>query len=338
MHDATAKVKGGLRPLHEEFGAIGVDPSETMHLAGISLTPERAKAMTEDVDPGTTQEADPYDGPQVTEALLRRIQKLPFDRMTTEDFDEVIESLKSKAMPDDADPKLVALAEDVAKRLVEGRFKKMVTATGKIIKKAILTGKEKLKGILFRRRNKSKIRSQRRKYSISSAFQRLKKLASRGNIVQKKARLAGNESYELVNELHAMLAEEGIGTGAASIRESVLSRIGRIFLLMSDEFQEEAVDEVMATCADKLAVLQESELTDADFMAAVRPAVKMITRMYSELESGRVQRDPGLSESEIDAIVAKVPDAQLALIAEMSDDEVGAWVDGHLETYLGNAG
>ena len=267
------------------FRGTGVEPE---------LSPEEPVEASVAGADEVAEGVDPLDSPDVNDVLFDRIMGLPFDAMTSEDIDEVLEALKEKNLPEDED--LAHRAEQVVDFLIgEGRAKRVRKArAGKVSKKVMLQcppGQRqdpKRPGRCVRAAKVAggagKLARQRRmkkKWSKTGGGKRS---------ARKSLRLAGIRG-ESVSPFALELASLVEGTEEQmGVRDEIMERVGRIFDMLSEEFNDASVFEVFNeayTQVDELwsnGRLDEEVMDESEFISTVKPLVTLIAKSLDRID------------------------------------------------------
>ena len=254
-------------------------------------------SMQEDVD-------DAIDGPIVTRELMERVGNLPFENFEENDFDDLLDALKMKALPE-GDEELKGIAEEVVKKIISEKIGSRVRRH-----KARSMGKKVSFqcGIGFRTDPKDPSGKRCVRAAVAAGGKgkltkeaRKKRLWGRGGkgMHSKKisarwsARRPRRESSEgLISPFAAELAAltEGYSEVNESVRDEVMGRVGRIFRLMHEEFNDPSVTEIYEGIFEELGESWEAgrldeEVMDADdFIAEIKPALSLIMKSLDRID------------------------------------------------------
>lgn len=248
------------------------------------ITGEDTQTIAEDAD-GTeapvvqeAPETDPLNGPYLTIELLDRVDALDFENATVEDCEAVLAGLEAKVL----NP---ALTEEDAQELEE-RFKKTVNKFGKIVKKKILTGVEKLKGKKSRRKNRAKIKATARKYKRKGG-RMLKRIRARfaGKIAGKKKQIAAGVEVpmsDLAVELRGLLSENTIEKNDF---DPTLEKMCDVFDLIEWHLEDSSVSEVLEDAVyDLWAPLLEESVESEEFTERCKPVLSLMAHCLKEID------------------------------------------------------
>ena len=108
-------IKSSLNEDMEKLGLSNFNMAESVVLSG-------GMELTENSDSGTNGDVSPLDDDCVNNELFDSIMAMPFDNLSTSDVGDVMEALKGKKLPEDADDSL----KNRAKEVVEFLTAKMV--------------------------------------------------------------------------------------------------------------------------------------------------------------------------------------------------------------------
>jgi len=295
--------------LEEDLQSLGIagDPSDIHGLAtmtvedavvGIGLKGhggdggEDGGQITEDADgnePGDGgeqvaegAESDPIDGKFVTRELLSRIVNLPMDTMEEADFDEILEGLKTKDLPED-DEELANLAEAVVEQLVEGKLQKIRQAKGGFKRKA--KAGFQMKG--------GKIKRIATGERITKRRERKKYMRGKGKVLAKRwqrtvgkrhgKRLAHRKPLSastLALDLGSLMAESRHGETFAPAVE----RLARIFNLLDEQIADADVCRIMEETWNSFEDSITEDTTEDSFMESIRPCLMLVKRCLEHIE------------------------------------------------------
>lgn len=283
--------------MEEDFNVLGLGNIE--YLAGIEVEENSSDELSEDKDSDeitseedVNSEVDPLDDEFVNVELFERIKNLPFDKMEDDHFDELIEALREKSIPED-DEELAQLAEEVIELIFEEKKKKgkkkYVIKGGK--KKAIFmkTGAEKIK-------SQKMARKYRRKKKAKIALTRKKRVRKPSAMMRRTARYhkAHGESSGFADEIRASLSESVDDYQNLSDREDIIEHFGNIFELIENQIDDEEVIDIMVELYGSILdrydnnELSESVMKDEEFVEVLKPALIVLKKCYEHLESEEV--------------------------------------------------
>ena len=272
--------------LTEDMEAIGLVPG------GAALaTRDGGGLLSEDTDDDRDElDEDPIDGSMVTDELLDRIMGLDFDSLGEEDFDDLLNGLSKKNLPE-GDSRIKARTEEVVEALVEGRIVKILKRGGKGLKRIVKkTGGAAIKAA---RERKKKMRTAAGKRQLRKKARRAKKAVARilrFRSAKKRKRLgkAGMTS-DVAADLDAALSE-GVGGETVTERDEILHSIADIFDLLEADFADAEVGRVFDEALEPLVsaenggLIAEDAMDEDEFMALVKPALTVIARSLERLE------------------------------------------------------
>jgi len=245
---------------------------------------------------GKKESIDPLDGPDVTPELFERIMGLPFDNLEAEDVEEILERLKQKNLPK-GDEALRESAEKVVKYLMQEVAAKRTRRFkgGKVSKKKSFQCPPGTRqdpknprrcvraakaaggaGELHRERRKKKLWG--RTGTGKKSERKSERMAAR--------RPTKKESFAL--ELGAILEERTEDT--MTVRDELMERVQRIFVMLCEEFDTEAVTEIFEEAFEPLGVAWDSGRLDEDvmeapeFMGMIEPALALIHKSIERLD------------------------------------------------------
>lgn len=258
--------------LNEDLSRIGIDPSEMFRLAeatGTKVTPP---------------EADSIDGPNLTMELAARLLAVDFSKVSDKDFNDLVEALSEKEV-DESNKEIVAVAERLAKVISEAAIMRQVSASGKVITKHKGSFADRMKARKYRAKNKSKLRTARKRYEKSAGAKKLKKLSSRSSVMAKREKMSGaSESAELLRDLRSL-----VGGGKSQVsddRSRIVEHLELIFALLSEEFEDNEVDEILENVFNEVSSLSE-DVDDDNFVVSIKPAMQVIKRLLEQIEGNR---------------------------------------------------
>lgn len=226
---------------------------------------------------------DPIDGPFVTPALFDRIEALPFESLTGAQVDQVIEELKIKKVPRNI-AGIAERAEVVARKLMEAR-KKAIIVRGKRKRITIANDPAAKKARRERRLDYKKHRAQITKQRKITARRQPAKIAA-ARTAMAHARLGDDFAVELEHLLHETQERR------EDVRSEILGRIDRIVEMITDEFDDTAVDGVFEAGCEPIAASYQAGRLDEDvmhadaFLAEIRPIMSLISKSLDRLERG----------------------------------------------------
>ncbi len=298
--------------LTEDFDSIGInyDPTEQAVIGGAPI-PLTAKPAEEPIDENSVPvDDDPLDGPVVTMELFDRIMALPYENLSEDEVQEVLDALKEKELPEDANDELKARAEEVVDHLlnevrpnrIRGRKHKKAARVRKKIcpqgyrkeskdgpcKRAVLTVKGGA-GTLHKQAKVKKIQSH---HGIQKVGQK------RGKRLDRQAYGAGGRPARRMHadvnvspfaaELGSLL--EGDKQVDMDVRDEIIERIDNIFILLHGEFLDESVSAVFTEAFEPvvdsfLAGRLDEDVVEADeFLASLKPVLSLITKSLDRID------------------------------------------------------
>ncbi len=263
--------------LSEELASLGVrggiETMQTLSTKNLTEMIYETNVVKHVAEPEQYQveSTDPLDGDFVTRELLDRIVGLPLEDLDEDDIDEIIDGLKSKALPEDEEIREYATA--VARALIdEGKKKqKIVGADGKISIVMKKTGGDAAIAKKGRRKNKSKLKKASKKYRRSAGFKMNKKKRARKGKKIKAAQQRIASDVTLADELRSLLDES---TGVDSSHADIVDRIGRIYELLDESIYDEGVSDVLEESFDGLCDTLTED--DSDIIDAVKPCLSVM--------------------------------------------------------------
>lgn len=248
--------------------------------------------MTESQNDNSVE--DPLDGKFVTRELLDRISALNMEDLDLEDIDEIIEELKDKELPEDDE------IEEDATNLVHG----LMEVKARIIRRAKAGKTAKKRSRMCPPGYRMKDGKCVRAAIAAGGMGKLKKMArlkkkwkrsGKGKMSLKKSKRwsARRESFEQSNfasELSSIM--EGYEVATMTERSEVIDRLNSIFGLLSEAFDDESIDQVYESAMDKIeesqnvGKLDESVMTDEEFIAELSPAVTLVRKSFGKIMDG----------------------------------------------------
>ena len=289
--------------LDEELSSLGVVASDMVRLSSQRLDENTSGALAAPIavigQPQASDEEDPLDGKFVSRELLGRIANLPFDAMEDSDFDELLNALAEKELPE-GDEELHNLAEEVVKAIIEARqsldeglFDIFRTRKGKRAKKA-KAGFKTVDGKAKKKTAKERMKTRMRK--IGSAAARAARAA------KKWARTAKGKLSKKASERRAAKKNEGLGYELDAILEGAdssmphyetLSRLEGVLallpVLIDDDSVQESVESAFDMVKDRL---HESDGSDESALAAFKPALQVISKCLEHIDNQENDENP----------------------------------------------
>lgn len=248
-----------------------------------------------------TEDVDPLDAPDVNMELFDAIMDLPYDSLTSEDVEEVIEALKGKNLPEDAPDALKERAEEVVDFLVtEGVAKRQRRFKAGSMAKTTVTvckpGKRKDPKDKTGKRCIPAAKAAGGKGKLMRST-RKKALWSRGGSGAKSgkksarfaARREGSEPNSFAAELLSLV--EDTQAEAHTLRDELLERILSIFEMLAEEFNSDAVTRVFEENFEKLNAsweagrLDEDVMDEEDFIAELKPVLTLVHKSLEKIDS-----------------------------------------------------
>jgi hypothetical protein len=318
--------------LEQDLRSLGLSSSvqDQMVLAGVATLGESVlDGGVQRMDRGVMMESteavasdDPIDGPVVTRELFNRMAALPFERMSADDCDALLEELKAKDLPE-GDDALRARAEEVVGLILRHRSaleeaSMMRYGKGSMrkirVKKHLgaKARKEHMAAKKYRRTHKTQIRKSMKKMERKAILQKVRMLrakksnkalggikpmrklmgvGSRGPI----SSLAASAESEIARDLRSVLSESRVQ--AHGVRAEVVERLNAIFALISEMYASEDVnavlEEAFAPVVDRASAgsLTEDTLDDAEFVSVLTPCLNLVTKVMESVETGDVDFD-----------------------------------------------
>jgi hypothetical protein len=248
---------------------------------------------------------DPIDGLYVTKELFDRIEALPFDAMEESDFEELLNELSEKKLPD-GDDELREHAERVVVLLKEGaatrqrRFKAKSTARKMSFQcpkgqRAVSVGsgggRPQCRPAHIVSGGMGKLRKESRK----------KKKWSRGG----KGTMSKMRSFRAEKRRGAMRREdlispfaqdlmqvaEGVhGNDNVSVRDDIVEHCVNIVELLNEEFVDQVVTQIYEDAVENMldaydvGRLDEDVMDGSEFIAELEPITSLITKSLENLE------------------------------------------------------
>jgi hypothetical protein len=307
--------------MEEDFAALGIkgySPVEQAKLGGIVLTEakeDKSKVKDkkkcekcekdyngdacacEDVEEDVV---DPLDAPDVNDQLFDAIMGLPYESMSEEDVQEVIDALKEKTLPEDADDVLKTRAEEVVDHLINEVAAKKTRRhkAGSMGKKASFQCPEGTRKDPGDKTGRRCVRAAKAAGGAGKLAKESRKKTRWGKSGsgKKSARKSGrwaarrediNES-SFARELNSLLEEHQ--EEQSSVRDEVLGRMSYIFELLHEEFLDEAVTRIFAEASDPIFAawdsgrLDEDVMSEDEFMAEIKPMLTLITKSLDRID------------------------------------------------------
>jgi len=247
------------------------------------------------------EDEDPIDGTYVTSELFDRIRNLPFDEMTAEDCQDLLDALKEKDLPEDIG--LQAEATEIVSMIMEvasekqRRFKKFSMAKKNVFvckpgyrakpgtpagQKAPCVPSHVAAGGLgnLRGEARKKVRSVRKGPGATS---------------KRKSTRWGDKREGLMSPLALELAQvtEGISEAVpTTVRDEIIERVVTIIELLNEEFNDISVTQIYSEAVESLidtyeaGRLDEDVMNEDEFIAEMDNALSLITKSIEKLEDG----------------------------------------------------
>jgi len=278
-----------------------------------------------------TEAHDPIEGPVVTRELFNRIAALPFENMSVEDLDALLEELGKKDLPE-GDAALTARAQEVVEMLLRTKgkleegmaFRTFGAKSGRMTTKHRRTGtKARMANLKAKKRRKTHKTQDKRadiKREAKAWYKnvqkiRAAKLGKRGNklaarIAAKPFRkllgagkrgpvggfgsLGASADSEIANDLRSVLHESRVQAGT---RAEIVERLNNIFTLMAEMYDSPEVDAVLEEALIPVieranaGTLVEDALNEDEFVATLAPCFNLVTRIMESIEDGEVDFD-----------------------------------------------
>jgi len=302
--------------LEEDFrglGLEGIDMGAQARLGGIPLEESEDPASAEDEEKKSEEEdasadaaeesdstngdVDPLNEDTVNVELFDAIMGLPFENLTAEDVEEILESLKeSKKIPEDASDELRERAEEVVDFLLSEVAAKTVRRhkAGSVAQKK---SKQCPQG--FRKKGNKcvpAVKAAGGAGKLAKEGRKKKKWAKSGagkKSARKSARVAARrEGVESPFALELMGLMEDTNEATKTVRDDIVERFENILILLSEEFGDEAVSRVFDEALEPLAAsweagrLDEDVMDEEEFLAEVNPVLSLIHRSLDRLDTG----------------------------------------------------
>ena len=241
---------------------------------------------------------DPIDGPFVTPALFDRIMALPFDSLSEEQIQSVIDGLKVKRVPRNI-AGIAEQAETVARKLVDEAVAKRsrrakAHGMGKKVSFQCPPGMRKDPSDPSGKRcvraavaaggagKLSKIKRKAAKWAKSGAGKKSAKISARW------AERRGPQNSDFAVELEHLLGEST--ERVESVRGEILGRIDSIVEMITQEFDDAAVTAVFNEAVEPIAASYEAGRLDEDvmgvdaFLVELRPVMALISKSLDRME------------------------------------------------------
>lgn len=276
--------------LNEELENLGISDKDMVRLSTGRLDETTSGAMAASIavigksgpaglghgEADVEEGDDPIDGKFVTRELFKRIANLPFDAMSESDFDEVLEALADKDIPE-GDDEIRGLAEAVVSTLIDARGE--LTERKKRRRKA---GSRSMETVSVM--TPAEARKQRQKRRRGPAKAKAKKAAAKRKrapsaVARRGARI---EDAGLASELSALMHEN---TVASNQWGDTYARVERVFGLIEFITGDEGVSEVLEQALETLSDSLNESSDDSDALAAMKPALKVISKCLESIDS-----------------------------------------------------
>lgn len=300
--------------LEEDLKALGVKDLNEDAMVRVALGPslsEQAKSKDDEEDeeePEDDEEDgedyeeskhDPIDGPFVTPALFDRIMALPFDSLSEDQVQSVIDGLKVKRIPRNIEGieeqaalvarKLMdeAVAKATRRSKAHSKSKKRSFQCPKGMRKdpADPSGKRCIRSAkaVGGAGKLTQIMRKAIKWAKSGAGKLSKKISKRWS-----ERRGTSQNSDFAVELEHLLGESQ--ERVEDVRVEILCRIDNIVEMISDEFDDAAVTAVFNEAIEPIAAsfeagrLDEDVMTAEAFLAELRPIVALISKSLDRME------------------------------------------------------
>jgi hypothetical protein len=291
--------------LNEELESLGISDKDMVRLSTGRLDETTSGAMAASIavigksgptglghgEAEVEEGDDPIDGKFVTRELFKRIANLPFDAMSESDFDEVLEALAEKDVPE-GDDELRGLAEAVVSTLIDARSE--LAEKAPVRTKSMFGGTKKLcpdgfvsdgSGGCKRKTAQQKVATKMR--SKGASGQRAKRTGKKykkkhKNKLQRMARKRQREDVGLAAELSALMHESKVGSNPWG---DTYSRVERVFGLIEFITGDEGVSDVLEQALGTLGESLNESVDESDALAAMKPALKVISKCLESIDS-----------------------------------------------------
>jgi hypothetical protein len=244
---------------------------------------------------------DPFDGPLVTKELLERIGNLPFENFEESDFDDLLNALKEKELPE-GDEELATLAEAIVQKILDEkigirqrRHKARSMAKGKP-RFFCQPGYRKAPG------DETGKRCVPAHQAVAGGMGGLKR---EGRVKKRRSRSGKGKRSERISKRWAARREGVVSPFAAElaalhegdshdepkdVRDEILGRVEHILEMLSEEFLDNDVAAIFAEAYEPLmdawegGRLDEDVMEHEDFIAEVRPVLALITKSLDKID------------------------------------------------------
>ena len=247
---------------------------------------------------------DPIDGIYVTKELFDRIETLPFDSMEESDFEELLDELAEKKLPE-GDDELREQAERVVILLKESAPKR-----GRRFKKFSMAKKmsyqcEPGKRAVYEKGNpkprclpshivvgsQGKINKEARQKVRKARFGKGKRSKQKStNIWGPRREKFKKEDMMSPLAQELMQVSESIEDSVIGIRDDIIDRCVNIIGFLAEEFQDAAVTQIYEDAIENMldaydvGRLDEDVMDGSEFIAELEPVVSLITKSLENLE------------------------------------------------------
>lgn len=265
--------------------------------------PDALKARAEEVveflhNAKAGKDVSPLDAPEVNEDLFDAIMWLQFEKMNEDDVEELLDALKEKTIPYDASTALKERAEEVVDFLVsEAVAKKTRRAkSGSMAKKASFQCPP---GTRKDPKDKSGRRCIRAAKAAGGAGKLAKASRKKGRWAKsgagkKSSRKSGRwaarrEGAESPFAIELAGLVEDVQIGNVTVRDDLLDRIGNIMEMLSEEFLDEAVTQVLSETYEPVIAswdagrLDEDVMDEDEFISEIKPVLTLIHKSLGRL-------------------------------------------------------
>ena len=248
---------------------------------------------------------DPIDGIYVTKELFDRIETLPFDSMEESDFEELLDELAEKKLPE-CDDELREHAERVVVMLKEGaatrqrRFKAQSTARKMSFQcppgqRAVSVGggggRPQCRPAHIVSGGMGKLRKEGRKKKKWSRGGKGTMSKMRSDRTEK--RRGAMRSEEMISPFaqELMQVSEGVQIDSNfSIRDDIIEHCVNIIEFLNEEFMDQNVTQIYEDALENMldaydvGRLDEDVMDGSEFIAELEPVVSLITKSLENLE------------------------------------------------------
>ena len=261
--------------------------------------------LKEGINGRCIDEGDPIDGLYVTKELFDRIEALPFEAMEDSDFEELLDELAEKKLPEgddelreQAERVVVVLKEGVANR--QRRFKGGSTARKMSFQcpqgfRAVSGdgGRPMCKPSHIAAGGMGKLRKEGRKKKKWSRGGKGQMSKMRSFRVEKRRGAMRKASEGIMSPLaqELMLVSEGMqGDVSISVRDEIIERCVNIVEFLNEEFMDKSVTQIYDDAIEEMldaydvGRLDEDVMDENEFIAEIEPVISLITKSLEKLE------------------------------------------------------